>query len=352
MVTTLETMEGIILYDHGGTEQLKYKDKIKVKSLESDEVRVQVKYCGLNHLDIWLRKGGTGDKLILPKIPGSDVVGIIQEVGKDIKHLNVGDAVVLYPGKGCGYCNDCIKGRESLCLDFEILGYNNDGGYAQYVTVQGEKAVKIRNEKIKLWAGVPIAYVTAWNALVTKGKMSINDTVAIWGASGGLGYAALSIATAIGAKVIGIVSSEEKKEFLEKNKAFYDVEFVVSDDKVVKNVREITNNKGVDLVLDHVGRKTFNNSLKMLSRGGRLAFCGVTTGPISEVDLRLIFGKQITITGSWMGDLQDFYEVVKLLEDKECFPHIDQEFLLTEVGKAQNTLEAGNHIGKIILKIQ
>ncbi|MEI3611292.1 zinc-binding dehydrogenase [Pseudogracilibacillus sp. SO30301A] len=345
-----KTMKGIVLHEHGGIEQLSYEEDIELKPLKADEVRVQVKYCGLNHLDIWLRKGGTGDRLSLPQIPGSDVVGIIHEVGNKVNHVDVGDAVVLYPGKGCGSCSSCIKGRETLCQHFEVLGYNNDGGYAEYVTIQGKRAVKITNDELRSWSGVPIAYVTAWNALVTKGKMTANDTVFIWGASGGLGYAALSIAKAIGANVIGIVSSKEKKEFLQE-KGFTDVSFIVRDEDIVKQVREITNKVGADIVLDHVGRKTFNDSLRMLARGGRLAFCGITTGPFTEVDLRLIFGKQLTITGSWMGDLQDFHEVVNLIEKKNAFPHIHQEFLLIEAGKAQASLEAGDHIGKIILKV-
>ncbi|HLR70419.1 MAG TPA: zinc-binding dehydrogenase [Pseudogracilibacillus sp.] len=346
-----ETMKGVILHEHGDVDQLQLRDDLPMKLLKDDEVRVQVQYCGLNHLDIWLRKGGTGDRFSLPNIPGSDVVGIIQEVGANVEHVSAGDTVVLYPGKGCESCEACIKGRETLCRKFQVLGYNNDGGYAQYVTIQAKRAVKIPGDALKLWAGVPVAYVTAWNALVTKGKMTANDTVVIWGASGGLGYSALSIAKAIGANVIGIVSSEEKVKFLQK-KGFDDVSFIVRDADVVKNVRKLTNKVGADLVLDHVGRKSFNNSLKMLARGGRLAFCGITTGPFSEVDLRLIFGKQITITGSWMGDLQDFYEVVKFLERTNAFPHIDQEYMLADAGKAQEALEAGNHIGKIILKVK
>lgn len=351
MGITTETMKAVVLHEHGDVDQLQLRNDLPMKPLKNDEVRVQVKYCGLNHLDIWLRKGGTGDRLYLPQIPGSDVVGIIHEVGANVKHVSTGDTVVLYPGKGCESCEACIKGRETLCRKFQVLGYNNDGGYAQYVTIQAKRAVIISDNALKLWAGVPVAYVTAWNALLTKGKMTANDTVVIWGASGGLGYAALSLAKAIGADVIGIVSSQEKKEFLLK-KEFDDVSFIVRDDDVVKQVRALTNNVGADLVLDHVGRKTFNDSLRMLSRGGRLAFCGITTGPFSEVDLRLIFGKQLTITGSWMGDLQDFYEVVKFLERTKAFPHIDQEFMLGDADKAQGALEAGEHIGKIILKIE
>ena len=265
MEKSIGTMKGIVLEEHGGLDQLLYKENLKLKPLKDDEVRVQVKYCGLNHLDIWLRKGGTGDRLSLPRIPGSDVVGIVVEAGRDVFNVALGDCVVLYPGKGCGQCQPCSKGRETLCKRFEVLGYNNDGGYSEYVNIQGKRAVKITENQLEAWAGVPVAYVTAWNALVTKGKMTAKDTVVIWGASGGLGYAALSIAKAFGAKVIGIVGQEEKIDFLKK-KGFEDVEFIIRDSEVGKRVRELTNREGADLVLDHVGRKTFNESLRMLAR--------------------------------------------------------------------------------------
>ena len=351
MKASLRTMRGIVLEEHGGLDRLLYKDTLDMPPLEENEIRIQVQYCGLNHLDIWLRKGGTGDKLFLPRIPGSDVAGMVTDTGDKVTHVSPGDPVVLYPGKGCGQCKACSKGRETLCKQFEVLGYNSNGGYADFVTIEGKRAVKITDGKMKEWAGVPVAYVTAWNALVTKGKMTAKDTVVIWGASGGLGYAALSIARAFGARVIGIVSSEEKINFL-RGQGFTDVEFVVRGQETRRQIWELTNKAGADLVLDHVGRKTFNESLQMLARGGRLAFCGITTGPIAEVDLRLIFGKQITITGSWMGDLHDFHEVVAFLQRTNAFPYIDKVFPLEQAREAQAALEEGSHIGKVILQVR
>lgn len=350
MPNTLTVMRGVLVEEHGEIDNLLYSEEIAIPPLKDTEIRVKVSYCGINHLDIWLRKGGTGDRLTLPRIPGSDVVGTVVEKGYEVSNVGIGDNVVIYPGSGCGQCDYCSKGNETMCRHFEVLGYNSNGGYCEYVQVLGKRAVKITEENLKFWAGVPVAYVTAWNALVSKGKMTAKDTVVIWGASGGLGYAAMSIARGFGARVIGIVSSEDKISFLQE-KGFTDVEFVLRDSVAGKKVRELTNGRGADLVLDHVGRKTFNDSLKMLARGGRLSFCGITTGPIAEVDLRLIFGKQLTISGSWMGDLQDFHEVVRFLLRTKTFPHIDKEFLLEDVKSAQEMIEKGQHIGKIILKI-
>lgn len=349
MSDQLKKMAGIILENHGGPENLQLRRDLPVPVLKPHEVLIKVQYCGLNHLDLWLRKGGTGDKLTLPRIPGSDVVGTVVAKGDKVQHMAEGDAVVLYPGKGCGLCKPCIQGRETLCRQFAILGYHLDGGYSEYVVTEAKRAYKITRGELRQWAGVPVAYVTAWNALVTKGRLSPNDTVVIWGASGGLGYAALSIAKGFGARIIGIVGNEHKREFL-KNNGFQDVEFVVRNGEVDQQVRELTGKKGADLVLDHVGRATFSASLHMLARGGHLSFCGVTTGPLTEVDLRLIFGKQITITGTWMGDLQDFADVVQFLNQKGLFPHVDREFAVTEVAEAHRYMEQGNYVGKLILK--
>ncbi|WP_164985130.1 zinc-binding dehydrogenase [Ammoniphilus sp. CFH 90114] len=341
-------MKGIILEEHGPAESLQWKTNLPSKALSPDEVRVEVHYCALNHLDLWLRKGGTGDKLTLPRIPGSDVAGKVVEVGEAVAHLSVGASVVLYPGQGCGHCSSCSEGRDTLCSQFQIMGYHTDGGYAQHVTVKAENAIPISVESLREWSAVPVSYVTAWNALVTKAKLSVNDTVAIWGAAGGLGYAALSIAEGIGAKVIAIVGTDDKEEFLRKQGFTGDV--LTRSDNVEQEIKKLTDRRGVDVVLDHVGKSTWNSSLRMLKKGGRLAFCGITTGAVVEMDLRYIFGKQLEIYGSWMGDRRDFYQVVNFLSKKERYPYIYREFPLEAAAEAQEVLESGQHVGKLILK--
>ncbi|WP_257347265.1 zinc-binding dehydrogenase [Pseudalkalibacillus decolorationis] len=343
-------MRSVILEEHGSIEQLKVSTTSQNNLLKEDEIRVRVKYCALNHLDLWLRRGGTGDKLSLPRVPGSDIAGLIVDKGSAVGHLNVGEAVLIYPGLGCGYCKACLGGRESQCHEFKVVGYNIDGGYSEFITVNMKQVVEIPEDNLEKWAAVPISYITAWNALVTKSKLNANDTLVIWGATGGLGFAAASIAQGIGAKVIGIVGSEEKAEFL--NHYGFSGEIVVRSDSVVKDIRNLTANEGVDVVLDHVGKQTWSKSLKMLKTGGRLAFCGVTTGPKTETDLRYIFGKQLTITGSWMGNQSDFIEVVEFLKMRlNLLPYIYQVLNLEDVGEAHSLMERGDHVGKILLKI-
>jgi NADPH:quinone reductase-like Zn-dependent oxidoreductase len=342
-------MRAIVLEEHGTIDKLKVKISVELQTLKENEVRISVKYCGLNHLDLWLRKGGTGDRLTLPRIPGSDIAGIVGEVGSEVTHLKKGDTVLVYPGVGCGHCEACAKGKETQCHKFQIIGYHLDGGYGESIQVPARNALTIPNENLEQWAGVPISYVTAWNALVTKGKLHSNDTVAIWGASGGLGFAALSIAEGFGATVIAIVGSNDKKKFLLEQG--FEGHIVVRSENLEAEIRELTGRRGVDLVLDHVGKQTWNQSLRMLARGGRLSFCGITTGPKVETDLRYIFGKQLSIFGSWMGDRSDLIEVIHFLKKTRKLPYIYKEIALEEAGEAQACMENGKHVGKIILKI-
>jgi NADPH:quinone reductase-like Zn-dependent oxidoreductase len=343
-------MKAVVLENHGGLDSLKYREDVELSPLRSNQVRIHVKYCALNHLDLWLRRGGTGDKLSLPRIPGSDIFGVVTEVGSEVTHLSRGDAVLVYPGVGCGHCPACAKGRETMCPRFQIIGYHLDGGYAEYVDVPGQSAIKIEHDDWVRWAATPVSYITAWNALVTKGGLTANDTVVIWGATGGLGYAALSIAVGFGARAIAVVGSEEKASFLRQQG--FSGDCVVRGEGMEEKIRKLTGKVGATLVLDHVGSKTWKTSLGFLARGGRLVSCGVTTGYLAETDLRYIFGKQISIFGSWMGDRSDFLEVIRFLQNHpQHLPYVYKQFSLKEAREAQQCLEAGEHVGKIVLAI-
>ncbi|WP_172829733.1 zinc-binding dehydrogenase [Microterricola viridarii] len=313
------------------------------------EVVLRVVAAGLNHLDLWLQQGDTGDALSLPRVPGSDVLGDVTAVGDGVSDALLGERVILYPGRACGSCAFCTEGSLSACRQFEILGYNYDGGYAQEIAVAADAVVPVGADASLAWAAVPVSYITAWNALVRTGGIARGDVVAIWGASGGLGNAALRIASALGARVVAIVGSAEKALWLAATG--FDGDVLVRGDDLVKRVRAVTGGRGVDLVLDHVGAATWNDSLRMLSVRGHLAFCGVTTGHSVQTDLRQVFGKQLTIAGSWIGDPADLMAVVELLRaHPDALPVIQNSFTLDNAVAAQEAIadSAGN--GKTILR--
>lgn len=316
---------------------------------DAGEIVVDVAHCGLNHLDLWLKQGGTGDTLTLPRIPGADVTGRVARVGADVTTVHVGDPVVLYPGASCGECAECAAGVESACAQFRVMGYQFDGGYAQRVRTDQRNAMVLPADADQRWAGVPVSYVTAWNALVTKAGLTADDTAVIWGATGGLGNAALRIAVGLGAHTIAIVGSEDKAEWL-RGHGFTGTTIVRSD-RVVKDVRAACPGRGASVVLDHVGASSWMSSLKMLAPRGRLAFCGVTSGHQATTDLRHVFGKQLSIHGSWMGNRNDLADVVAFLRDTpDALPVVDRVFPLSEAAAAQAHIESGKHVAKTLLE--
>jgi NADPH:quinone reductase-like Zn-dependent oxidoreductase len=340
-------MRAMVQRDHGA-HQLALEHREPVPPAPG-EVRIEVSHCGLNHLDLWLRRGQTGDKLSLPRVPGSDVLGRVVEVGEGVNDLAEGAPVLLYPGDACGACAACEDGVESACRSFGVRGYNFDGGYVEQVTAHRRNVVPLPDADER-WAAVPVSYITAWNGLVAKAGLRAGESVAIWGASGGLGHAALRIATALECEVIAIVGSSQKETWLREHG--FDGDVVLRDDDVVRAVRCRTGNRGVDVVLDHVGAASWMTSLKMLAVRGRLAFCGVTTGHRAETDLRHLFGKQLTVHGSWMGDRRDLAEVVALLEKHpDALPIIDEVFALEAAYAAQEHLESEGHVGKTLLRM-
>lgn len=312
------------------------------------EVVVSVIAAGLNHLDLWLQQGDTGDSLSLPCIPGSDVLGEVVAIGDGAPAELLGQRVLIYPGRSCGNCECCETGHPSACRNFEIMGYSYDGGYAERVVVPASAVVPVSPDAPTSWAAVPVSYITAWNALVSKGNLTAGKVIAIWGATGGLGNAAVRIAEALGAHVVAIVGTEEKGMWLSANGFSGDI--VVRGDDLVKRIRAITHGRGVDFVLDHVGSATWNDSVRMLAVRGHLAFCGVTTGHRVEIDLRQIFGKQLTIAGTWIGDPSDLKAVVAMLHrHPEALPTVENCFTLDDAASAQEILAnpAGN--GKTVV---
>lgn len=315
------------------------------------EVVVRIIAAGLNHLDLWLQQGDTGDALSLPRIPGTDALGEVVALGDGAPESLLGERVLIYPGRSCGACELCAAGHPSACRRFEILGYSFDGAYAQQIAVPAASVVPVGPDAPLSWAAVPVSYITAWNALMSKGRLAPGQVVAVWGATGGLGNAAVKIAEAVGAKVVAIVGTEEKALWLAANGFSGDI--VVRGDDLVKKVRATTGGRGVDLVLDHVGSATWNDSIRMLAVRGHLAFCGVTTGHQVETDLRHIFGKQLTIAGTWIGDPSDLAAVVDLLrQHPEALPVVENSFTLDDAAAAQKAIAdpAGN--GKTILRCQ
>jgi len=341
-------MQAIRIHAHGSTDQLKL-DSIPEPILQSDEVLVKIKTAALNHLDLWVREGVPG--IPLPLIMGSDGAGEIVDMGDSAQkqsNLKMGDPVILTPIRSCVQCSYCKNGQENLCAQFHIPGESVQGVQAEYVTLP-LKYVLPKPESLS-WAeaaALPLAAMTAYHMLFPKAGLKADQWVLIYGASSGVGSMAIQMAKAAGAKVITTVGSEAKAQLAEGLGADYIIDY--KSQPIGKTVKGITAGTGADVVFEHTGLKTWNESLRSLSKGGKLVTCGATTGPIVKIDIRALFIKHQQIIGSTMGTLQDLKDILELVKAGKLKPVVDQVYKFQDIQDAHKRLENGQHFGKVVI---
>ena len=342
-------MKAIVFHQHGDPSVLHYTD-VNEPHLRHNEVLVKVHACALNHLDLWVRRGLPGVPIPLPHIPGSDIAGEVVKVGPDVHTVHIGQKVLLAPGVTCGKCPACLAGRDNLCRDYTNLGYMIDGGCAEYVRCPDVNCMPYpENLDWVHAAAIPLVFLTAWHMLVNRAQLRPGDTALIIGAGSGVGSAAIQIAKYFGAYVISTAGSDEK---LAKAKE------IGADDvihhkimHISKEVRRLTNNRGVDVVFEHVGVATWDESVKSLALGGRLVTCGCTTGYDAKLDLRFLFTRQLSIVGSYMGSKDELRTVLRLAALGRLTPVVDKVWPLHDCIAAHTYLEKGKQFGKIVLTV-
>src|SRR3989338_8664207 len=340
-------MKAVVINEHGSVDKLEYTDFAKPE-ISSSEVLVKVNACGINHLDIWVREGIPGITIPLPHIPGCEITGEIAGIGSTVKDLNIGQHVLIAPGMNCGRCEYCLSSNDSLCSEFKIMGFQVDGGYAEYVKSPAENIIAISDRlSFEEWAAVPLVFLTAWNMLKIRGGLAAGETVLIHAAGSGIGSAAIQIAKLSGAEVITTVGSDEKLEKAKELGADHVINY--SKEDFVNKVNEFTDSKGVDVVFEHIGPETWEKSLLCLKRGGRIVTCGATSGPTVSFDLRFLFAKQLSISGCYMGIRKDLLEVLTLMELGRLKPVVDSVFHLKDAAAAQTKMLDRKQFGKIVL---
>ncbi|OOP57105.1 MAG: alcohol dehydrogenase [Candidatus Brocadia carolinensis] len=342
-------MKAMVFYEHGGVDKLTYADMEKPK-ISPYEVLVKVKACALNHLDIWVRQGLPGVEVPMPHILGSDSVGEVAEVGMEVKNFRPGDRVIVAPGVRCRKCVYCTTNSDSMCNSFKIMGFQVQGGYAEFVKAHVDNIIPVSQKlSFEEWAAVPLVFVTAWHMLITRGQLRPGEQVLIHAAGSGIGSAAIQIARLAGARVITTARGKEK---LEKAKQLGADEVIdYSKEDYADKIKGITNNKGVDLIFEHIGPDTWEKNLQCLAKGGRMVVCGATSGPKTTVELRFLFMKQHAIIGCYMGSKKELLDVLNLVELGRLRPVIDSAFPLQEASAAQQRMLNRENFGKIVLKI-
>jgi NADPH:quinone reductase-like Zn-dependent oxidoreductase len=341
-------VKAAIFKQHGGPEVLEYAD-VPDPSIRADEVLVEVKACALNHLDIFVRGGLPGIEIPLPHILGNDIAGVVREVGELVSWTNPGDEVMVNPGVSCGHCDACLSGQDNLCREYDIIGHRRDGGYAELVAVPGVNVIpKPAELSWEEAAALPLVTVTAWHMLVTRVNVQPGETVLVHAAGSGVGSIAIQIAKLRGARVITTASTAEKLEKARELGADLTINYTQPD--WPKEVRRLTDRKGVDVVVEHTGAATWPGSISSLKNNGRLVTCGATSGYDARTDLRQVFYRHLNILGSFMGSKAELLEALKFVREGKIRAVVDRVLPLSEARQAHELIENRAQFGKVVLK--
>ena len=343
-------LKAVRMHGHGGIDQLFYEDAEDPKITEPNEVIVKLRAAAINHIDIWNRMGVTGVAMAMPHILGGDGAGTIVEIGAKVVNVKVGDAVCLYPPTGCRQCEFCRTDRDFMCIRLRVLGERLEGTYAEYVKLPGENCFPMPTDySFEEAAAFPLVFITLWRMLVTHARLKPGETMLIIGIGGGVASASLQVAEKIGARVIVTSGSDEKLARAKALGAAHGINH--RRDDFVKAVSDLTQGRGVDVVLDCVGGEVWQKSLASLAMGGRLVTCGATAGGQPNDDIAAIFSKQLKIYGSTLGSRDEFRQVISFLSLSQIKPIIDRVFPLSEGAAAQKHLEDAKQFGKVVLGI-
>lgn len=352
-------MRALFIREYGGPEKIECGE-LPMPEPGPGEVLVRVKTAALNHLDLWVRRGRPGSALKRPHILGSDLAGTLEKFGHGVaaagpsRKLSLGAEVVADPGVGCGACEYCRRGMPNECPDFQLLGFQRPGVFAEFAVVSAANVYP--KPKLLNWeeaAALPLAHLTAWHMLFSRARLRSGESVLIHGIGGGVATAALQLCTATGAAAIVTSSSEEKLAYARALGARGGVNYeeVSESEELAARVRELNGGRGVDVVVDTVGAATLAASLAALRRGGRLVNCGVTGGAHASLNMRRLYWDHLSIIGSTMGAPDDFRRLLCLVETTGLRPVVDRVYPLAEGRAATERMENGAQRGKLVLQV-
>ncbi|MGE3876631.1 MAG: zinc-binding dehydrogenase [Parvibaculaceae bacterium] len=339
-------MKAVHVKAAGGTDQLVYGDWPD-PVIGPDEVLVQVKAAGLNHADIWLRKGMLGP---LPMVPGIDCSGVIADVGTDVPDIvKAGMRVVLNPSVTCGVCTHCLTGEHGSCRQRRAIGQFLDGSYAEYVKIPWMNVHQIPDSMpFEEAAAIPGALFTAWQLIVMRAKVIPSETVVVMAAGSGVGSASVQVAKVAGARVIATAGSDRKLDKARELGADETINYSTED--FAARVLELTNGEGAHVIIDTLGAEQWPDYLKCVRVGGRVVTCSFTTGRKPDLDIMTLMSKQISLIGSGgQGSKPGIANVMKLIHQGHLRGVVDRTFPLKEAAAAQEAMEDRAVIGKIIL---
>jgi NADPH:quinone reductase-like Zn-dependent oxidoreductase len=327
-------VKAVRIHEDGGPEVLRYED-VPDPSAGPGEVLIELRAASLNHLDLWVRRGLPS--VPKPRILGADGAGVVAALGEGVEGLEVGQRVVINPG---------LEHGETIV----VVGEHSEGTHAELIALPATNVYPLVDGlSFEEAAAFPLVFETAYRMLVTRSHLQPGEWVLVWGIGGGVATAALAIAKALGASVLATSSSDEKLERARELGADATVNHANGD--VRAEAKRVTDGRGIDVVVEHVGEATWATSLAVVRPGGRVAVCGATTGPNPPAQLHRVWWKQLSIHGSTMGTRADFEGAYELVASGRARPVVDAVFPLAEARAAHERLEAGDQLGKIVLAI-
>ncbi len=324
----------------GGPESFRLDHDFPAPIPGPGAVLLRVAACSVNYLDIWVRRGIERADIPFPHVCGSDVAGTIAS------GTGLGRRVMVYPGLSCGRCRACAEGHDSRCPDYDILGLFSQGGYADLVAVPERNLLDVppgwSDEEA---AAFPLTFLTAWHGL--SGLADPATDVLVWGASGGLGVAALQVAGALGARVVAATASPDKGARLRELTGA--LVFVGEADEVADQVHRSIG--GVDVVVDPLGAGVWDATKRVLRKGGTVLSMGDTAGDVIEVNLPWLFVGEHRLSGVYMGGLRDFHQINAAALRGSLRPVVGAVLPLEEAGRAHRLVEEREHFGKVVLRV-
>lgn len=338
-------MRAVRMHEHGGPEVLQL-DEVPEPAPGPDDLLVRMRATTVNHRDVWIRKGHPHPAyhVDLPAILGIDISGEIVDKGELVEGFEVGERVTANPYIPCKRCKHCICGWFQYCPNFSVF----NGAYAELVVIPAVQAVKLASSVTDVDAACfPNTYITSWQMLMGKARVTPDDTVFVWAGTSGLGSSAIEIARLAGARVIASAGSARKLEVLRGLNP--DLVLDHSDPGLVDRVLEFTDGEGASVVFEHVGQATWERSLALAAPGARIVSAGATSGDDARMDITYMFVKQLRILGSRLGTMEDAYAAGKHLNAGRFKPLVGATIAFEELAEAHRLMEAGEVIGKVVV---
>ncbi len=341
--------EAMVMRRAGGPEVLE-RATIELPEPGPREVRVRVRAVAVNHIDIWARRGLPSFRYDFPHRLGADIAGEIEALGPGVTNAKLGDRVLVNPGLSCGACERCLSGEDNFCRSYRILGENTQGGYSRHVVVPDANVLPMPSRlSYEEAAALPLCFLTAWQMVVRKANVRVGQTVLVQAAGSGVSSAAIQIAKMLGARVFATTGSDAKAERARALGADAVINYSTHD--FVAECKRLTQKRGVDVVIEHVGGEVFAKSILAAAWGGRIVTCGATTGFLPTIDLRHVFFRQVEILGSTMGSKGDLFTILRLVEAGKLAPVVDRVLSLWDAVKAHELVEQRQVFGKVVLAV-